>query len=216
MHILTRKFSIAAFAIAVFTVLPQLAAVSAAAPVSPSQSLQPISVATSTLSGTVAAPVATTTAPAPAVTPDSSGPDVPTKVAIPSIGLYDRIIPLGINAKGEMDVPNGKTNDIGWYEYGPVPGETGSAVLDAHVFAALKYLKNVPVDADIYVTLRSGAVKHFIVRQSTVYALAVLPSSVLFDHGPGQWLNIITCAGRLTPDRSTYDHRLIVFAELVS
>lgn len=222
MHVLTKKFLIAALAITVFAAVPQFATVSAAsAPASP-LSVAATSTVTATVSGTVvtsatsSASAEVSEAPKPAPVPTAPRkPSRPTELLIPSITLDDPIIPLGVNAKGEMDVPNGTTNDIGWYEYGPLPGEAGSAVLDAHVFAALKYLKNVPVGADIYVVMDNGDVRHFVVRQSTVYALAGLPSSVLFDHGPGKWLNLITCAGKLTPDHSTYDHRLIVFAELV-
>ena len=199
--------TIAAFLILLFS-LPYLTSVDAAPlPETPNAGLPaaaPSTIATSTLSGTVAvAPV-----PVPA-------PDRPVELIIPSIGLDDPIIPVGVNGKGEMAVPSGKTNDIGWYEEGTVPGEDGNAVLDAHVFAALKNLKYVPVGAEISVILQSGAVRHFIVRQSTEYPLASLSSDTLFAHAPGRWLNIITCEGHLTPDHSTYDHRRIVFAELV-
>lgn len=205
--------SIAALAAIFLASFLQRTAVNAASPSLPRE--QPSeSIATSTVSGTVAAVMATAT---PTIAPAApSAADRPVALTIPSINLDDRIIALGVNAKGEMAVPSGKTDDVGWYRYGPVPGAEGSAVLDAHVFAAFRNLKNVPVGADIYVAMRSGGIMHFVVRQSTVYALAGLPSSVLFDHGPGRWLNIITCAGKLTPDHSTYDHRLIVFAELVS
>lgn len=174
----------------------------------------------------VSAPPASTpaqsTAPAPKAQepaisePPFTGPDTPVRLRIPSINLDDPIVPVGLTADNAMSVPNGTTNNVGWYEYGPVPGEMGSAVLDAHVFAAFAKLKYVPVGADIYVLMKSGKTLHFVVRESTVYPLASLQSSTLFGRGGSEWLNLITCAGSLTPDHSTYDHRLIDFAELVS
>lgn len=182
-----------------FFALPQFTTVDAKVP---SPETPNAGVSTSTLPVTLAETV--------------SIPSIPIELRIPSIGLVDPIIPVGINAKGEMDVPSGKTNNVGWYEYGPTPGEEGSSVIDAHVYAAFKNLKRVSVGDDIYVTHESGEVRHFVVRKATVYPLATLSPLTLFDYAPGRWLNLITCAGSYIPSLSTYDHRLIVFAEFVS
>ena len=148
--------------------------------------------------------------------PPPLSPDYPVRVIIPVIHLNDPIIPVGTNSKNEMDVPSGTSANVGWFKYGPVPGQIGSAVLDAHVFAAFKNLKNVPVGADIYVQMASGVTRHFVVAQTTTYKLADLTSQMLFGQNDAARLNLITCAGKLTPDRSTYDHRLVLFAKLVN
>src|SRR5689334_6528127 len=78
------------------------------------------------------------------VAPERTHADkVPVRVIIPSIGLNAPIEQMGLTSSGALDVPSGKTNNVGWYAAGTLPGEVGSAVLDAHVFAALKNLKYV-------------------------------------------------------------------------
>jgi len=141
--------------------------------------------------------------------------DYPTEIVIPSIRLDTRIIKVGVNAKGEMDVPDGNTNDVGWYKDGTVPGMTGSAVLDAHVFAAFKGLSALKPGSDVFVVTQNNNQLHFKVQEMRYYRLADVPLNTLFNRDDAKRLNLITCAGKLTKDRSTYDHRLIVYATLV-
>src|SRR6185295_18315844 len=112
----------------------------------------------------------------------------------------------------EMDVPDGRTNKVGWYEPGTLPGNSGSAVLDAHVYAAFKNLRYAKVGDDIYVKTRSGKLLHFRAEESLVYKTSQVPLQQLFNRTDVPRLNLITCAGKLTKDRSTYDHRLILYA----
>ncbi|MBI2474722.1 MAG: class F sortase [Candidatus Taylorbacteria bacterium] len=139
----------------------------------------------------------------------------PAELIIPSIGLHSPVVDVGINDKGEMDVPTGTTNNVGWYMYGTIPGELGSAVLDAHVFAAFKNLKDVKVGDSVFVISKAKKLLHFVVEEATVYDLADVPSQKLFNRRDGIRLNLITCAGELTEDGSTYNKRLIVYARLV-
>jgi hypothetical protein len=56
----------------------------------------------------------------------------PTRLRIPALGIAARIAALGVAADGEMEVP-ADPHTVAWYEYGPSPGQDGSAVLAAHV-----------------------------------------------------------------------------------
>jgi len=141
---------------------------------------------------------------------------MPARVIIPSIGLDAPIQNMGLNKKGELDVPSGKTNNVGWWAKGTLPGEVGSAVFDAHVFAAFSALKYLEPGADIYVVARDGEITHFVAQEATTYALSKVPATKLFAQNDQPRLNLITCAGSLTKDRSTYTHRLIVYATLAS
>ena len=145
----------------------------------------------------------------------ASAPTLPIHLSIPSIALDDKVIKVGVNAKGEMDVPPGNTKDIGWYGGGTLPGTIGSAVLDAHVFAAFSKLKNIKVGGDIYIETDSGQKLHFVVSEMKTYALKDVPADVLFNRADTERLNLITCTGKLTADRSTYDQRLVIYATLV-
>ncbi|MBI5645276.1 class F sortase [Candidatus Kaiserbacteria bacterium] len=139
----------------------------------------------------------------------------PVRLKIPSIHLDASIIPVGLNAKGEMGVPSGSSSDVGWYSKGARPGEIGSSVLDAHVFAAFENLQYVPVGADIYVEDANGATLHFVVEDSRVYALGLLSPELLFNRKDARRLNLITCAGKPSADGSTYTHRLVVYTKFV-
>lgn len=141
--------------------------------------------------------------------------DYPVRIVAPSIKLDSPIQEVGVDKTGAIDVPSGNTKNVGWYKYSTVPGNVGSAVLDAHIFAAFSNLKYLKENADIYVVMKSGQLFHFQVAKSIKYPLKNLSSSVLFTTDGVEHLNLITCAGALTKDGSTYDHRLIVYTNLV-
>ena len=154
--------------------------------------------------------------PAPAA-PSHTGPvAAPAHIIIPSIGLNSPIQSVGVNAKGEIAVPSGSSNNVGWYKYGARPGASGTSVIDAHVFAALKNLSKIQSGADVYVITEDKQTLHFRVVDKELYALSKLTSAQLFSGQSDSAMNIITCAGSLTADHSTYDHRLVVYTILVN
>jgi LPXTG-site transpeptidase (sortase) family protein len=140
---------------------------------------------------------------------------LPAQLSISSIGLTSPIVPVGVNAKGEMDVPSGKTNQVGWYKSGTTPGYVGSAVLDAHVFAAFKNLDQVQTGDDVYVTTQGGQQLHFKVYETKTDSIADVPLDRLFNAADGEYLNLITCAGAWSPELDTYTERFVVYAKLV-
>lgn len=160
----------------------------------------------------VRSPLPEEPAPAPSL-PKARGADaVPVRVSIPSVSLDTRVIPVGMNAKGEMDVPDGATSDVGWYKRGTVPGQIGSAVLDAHVYAAFEDLRYAKVGDEILVTNAGGEVLRFRIEDSRVYSLSELTPTMLFGRSDVRRLNLITCAGTFRSSINTYDHRLVVYA----
>jgi sortase (surface protein transpeptidase) len=130
--------------------------------------------------------------------------------------LNDAVVPMGITEDGALDVPSGTTRNVGWYATGTIPGGKGSAVMDAHVFAAFSALHKLSVGSDIYVVDQNGTKLHFVVSEMRIYALKDVPLQKLFNRSDTARLNLITCAGKLLPDRSTYDHRLVVYATLAT
>lgn len=141
--------------------------------------------------------------------------DNPARLIMPSIKLDTSVIEVGITANGEMDVPDGKTRNVGWYRYGTIPGDRGSAVMDAHVYAAFKNLRDVKIGDDIYVVNMRGEKLHFRVTDSRVYEYDKLPLEHIFARSDGRHLNFITCARKFIPSINTYSHRLVVYTELV-
>ncbi len=141
----------------------------------------------------------------------------PLYLYIPSINLLSPVQGVGVNERGNMDVPDGRTNNVGWYERGVIPGGTGTAVLDAHNTAAFSKLNKVPVGADIYVYTSTGNWLHFVTTQANTYSMNTLSPATLFEptNRQMQKLNLITCAGQSLGNGEA-THRLIVSAKLAA
>jgi LPXTG-site transpeptidase (sortase) family protein len=163
----------------------------------------------------IPSPLALGRAPLVPVAEAAAKQTAPVRLSIPAITLDDAVVPMGVLANGDLDVPSGTTQDVGWYARGVVPGERGSAVMDAHVFAAFSNLNQVQKGDDLYVGMADGTTRHFVVTKTRTYKLADLSPQELFEDHSGRYLRLITCAGQLTPDHSTYTHRLVVYATLV-
>ncbi len=151
-----------------------------------------------------------------AVTP----PGYPVRLAIPALNINAAVQDVGITAKGNMGIPNNFV-DVGWYSYGAIPGQTGSAVIDGHVDNGLalvgvfKHLSDIKTGDDVYVTNYAGQKLHFVVTDIQYYGYENAPTSEIFnaDNG-GAELKLITCGGTWVPGQKTYDQRLVVTAKL--
>jgi sortase (surface protein transpeptidase) len=143
-----------------------------------------------------------------------SGPAMPTRVSISSINLDYPIQNMGLDKLGRMDVPSGKTKNIGWYKAGTMPGEKGSAVLAAHVYAAFKRLSEVKIGDEVLITDTNGKQLKFIVKEKSLFELSGMSADDLFNDSRGRLLKLITCAGKKTRDERGYDQRLVLTAEL--
>src|SRR5689334_11255756 len=58
--------------------------------------------------------------------------ELPDRIIIPKIGVNAKVEQVGITFKGNMSTPK-SFFDVGWYKYGTIPGNLGSAVIDGHV-----------------------------------------------------------------------------------
>ena len=74
-----------------------------------------------------------------AIAPGGHGPSlrrsVPVSVDIPSIGVTSRLLHLGLNADGTIQVPSLVTSadEAAWYKYSATPGQIGASVIEGHV-----------------------------------------------------------------------------------
>lgn len=148
----------------------------------------------------------------------------PVRVLIPEVGIDGNVIPVGIAASGNMAVPV-KYEDVGWYKYGPTPGQKGNAVLAGHFDdgrgkpAIFYKLNQVKVGDIVYVENDSGEKMKFIVREIRLVDYAN-PSQedmeAVFGKDISEGLNLITCDGVWIPEKKTYSDRLIVFTDRVN
>jgi len=73
---------------------------------------------------------------------------VPVRLRVPALAIDAEIIPVGVTAVGDYEVP--PASQVGWYRFGSVPGEAGSAVLAAHIAwdgvdGVFRHLADLPV-----------------------------------------------------------------------
>jgi LPXTG-site transpeptidase (sortase) family protein len=142
---------------------------------------------------------------------------LPMRLQIPAISVDSSIDYLGNTSTGAMASP-ASPNTTGWYKYGAIPGETGSAVMAGHVvgpkgeqgvFYNLSKLK--PGDI-LQVVDAKGRVASFAVREIRTYDEEQQHTEI-FNSTNGTHLNLITCAGDWSVARHKYLQRLVVFAD---
>jgi LPXTG-site transpeptidase (sortase) family protein len=145
----------------------------------------------------------------------STAVGMPVRLRIDALGIDAPIVPVGVNEKGEMDVP-GSADSAGWYQKGPLPGQNGSAVIAGHVDtwigtpALFSRLHELSVGDVIEVTDTAGRVTLFAVKRSRTYPLEQAPEEIVFSDANIPQLNLVTCAGHKT--WSGYTDRLVVYA----
>lgn len=146
----------------------------------------------------------------------SLGP--PVRLSIPKINVKANVQHVGVNSKGEMEVPTNVV-DVGWFKIGSRPGENGSAVISGHldgkdgnagVFTNLHKLKK---GDKLYVQDGKGASITFVVKESRIYEPGY--AEEVFSLNDSAHLNLITCDGVWDGTTKSYNKRLVVFADLL-
>jgi sortase A len=149
--------------------------------------------------------------------PESSHPD---RLIIPRLDIDTDIQYVGVTASGNMGVPSNFT-DVGWYKYGTVPGQRGSAVIDGHVDNGLglagvfKHLEDLDVGDDVFIETKGGSRLRFVVTEVATYGYKEVPGDMLFERADARRLNLITCGGSWIKAEKTYDERVVVYTVLV-
>lgn len=185
-------------------------------------------------------PVAITTAPgavgaaAKAVPAPSSAPVLGiTSARIEDRVIPDRATPIGLQIgaldvaapvirvggadDGSMEVPDG-IDEVAWYEFGPAPGEAGSAVLAAHVDMAglgpgvFFDLHSLAAGDMVTVAFDDGTAQAFEVFESRRYLKAELDTGRIFSRTGPATITLVTCGGGFNPALGRYDSNVVVYA----
>jgi sortase A len=139
----------------------------------------------------------------------------PSKLSIESIGVDAPVESVGV-LDGAMAVPT-TPESVGWYEFGTVPGDIGSAVLAGHVNwkdnpnAVFTNLKNVKIGDIIQITNSNGQVVLFIVEKIESYPLYSDTNEVFSSNDGLAHLNLITCSGLWNSIIRSHELRLVIF-----
>jgi sortase A len=150
---------------------------------------------------------------------DTSSIALPDKIIIPSININASIEEVGITTEGQMDTPKVDGN-VGWYEFGPVPGAFGSAVIAGHLDTSFGAhgvfwnLDKVKIGDDIFVIDKYGTKLIFVVTKIKLFPFDLLDTKEIFDDNQNESLNLITCNGSWENSVNNYSQRLVVFSVL--
>jgi hypothetical protein len=142
----------------------------------------------------------------------------PVRLAIPAIGVATRLVRLGLEAGGGMQVP-ADFGRAGWFAEGPAPGQVGPSVIAGHVDsrdgpAVFYRLGELRPGQAVLVERADGTRLRFLVEEARRYPKADFPTAAVFGPVPAAALRLITCAGDFDRARGSYRDNLVVFARL--
>ncbi|MFI6048806.1 class F sortase [Streptomyces violascens] len=146
-------------------------------------------------------------------------PSPAVSLAVPYLGVEAPVVALGLDAHRHLSTPpvdNPKV--VGWYQGGPSPGESGTAVAVGHldtrtgaaVFAGLKLLRPGRL---VEARRADGKIAVYTVDRIKTYAKAHFPDKEVYGPTGRPELRLITCGGRFNA-KTGYASNLVVFAHL--
>jgi sortase family protein len=153
---------------------------------------------------------------APAASPLPRGPvSPPVQLLIPLLDVHRAVEKVGVDQSGTLELPVNAWN-AGWYEWGPVPGARGDAVIEGHagsprhpmIFGKLATLR--PGDR-IIVVHADGTRRLFLVVSMRSVPAGSAPSGMAEPSGPPR-LTLVTCTGHFDKKSYWYSERLLVEA----
>jgi len=140
----------------------------------------------------------------------------PVALRAPTIAIDTAsVIDVGVDDAGFLEIPAAK--EVGWYKFGPAPGETGSSVLAAHIAFDGRdgIFRNIPdlrVGDQVTVDYEDATDRSFEILGIVQYAKDRLPLDDLFERRGQARLVMITCGGDFNPNLSSYQDNIIAYA----
>ena len=152
-------------------------------------------------------------------------PDRPRYLSVAKLNIVNaRVLPMGVNEKGELGTPN-NIFDVGWYYESGKPGKGGTLLIDGHnggphvqgVFKALPSLS----EGDIIVIERGdGEIFQYSVVENISVPLSqsndYMATAMRSPMAGKESITLISCAGEWSQAQRTYLSRQFVRAILVN
>lgn len=143
----------------------------------------------------------------------------PVRVTIPVVGVQSRLVDLGLDAKGAMEVP--EPSRAGWFTRGAAPGALGPAVIAGHVTwngapSVFHRLGTMRRGDRVSVAREDGRTAVFSVSRVARFPKSGFPSEEVYGPIDHAGLRLITCGGTYDATDNTYRDNVIVFARLVA
>ena len=150
--------------------------------------------------------------------------DRPRYLTIEKLGIVNaRILPMGVNSKGELDTPR-NIFDVGWYEGSGKPGMGGTMIIDGHnggphVLGVFKNLPDLETGDIIKVERGDGVVYRYSVVENVAVALdesdKYMATAAKSPEAGKESVTLISCTGEWSQSQRTYLSRQFTRAVLV-
>lgn len=161
----------------------------------------------------------------PKLTSDGRAPALsrsqPLRLRIPAIGVNAPVVEVGLDSDGTVQVPPlDRRNLLGWYKYGPTPGQRGASVILGHVdsvtgASVFFHLKDLHKGDMVYVTLADGKTAAFAVDGLQNTPKTTFPTGAVYGKLSYPGLRLITCGGAFDQATGHYLDNIIVYAHLM-
>jgi hypothetical protein len=159
--------------------------------------------------------VTTRVRPRPMASPPLALP--PVTLAAPALDARARIVPVGTDATGALDLPE-DPRTLGWWVGGALPGASrGTAVLAGHVdtesqgAGIMARVARLPVGAGLTLIDAGGRAHPYTVAAVRSYPKTSLPAA-LFTASDTARLVLVTCGGAFDAARHHYSDNIVVYA----
>lgn len=141
----------------------------------------------------------------------------PVMVTIPAIGVQSRLVDLGLDGEGAMEVP--EPSRAGWFTRGAAPGALGPAVIAGHVTwngapSVFHRLGAVRRGDRVTVSREDGRTAIFSVSRVARFRKSRFPTEAVYGAIDHAGLRLITCGGTYDAANRTYLDNVVVFARL--
>lgn len=137
-------------------------------------------------------------------------------MSIPSIGLDEPLIDLGLNPDSTMEVPE-DFDEVGWFTGGGRPGGHGPVVIAGHVDsptgpAVFLRLRDLGPGDPVDITDAEHVVHRYTVTETADYPKSDFPTARVFGATTADEVRLITCGGIFDPGAASYVDNHVVYA----
>ena len=148
----------------------------------------------------------------------------PTSLDIKKINVHvTSMVSLGLNSDNSIEVPPvNQPEEVGWYNKGPTPGQTGPSVLLGHVDGrdakgnavegVFFRLHELAANDQFTIGRKDGKTLTFVVDHVDKVAKAQFPTDAVYGNTSRPEVRLITCGGDFDQKTHNYLDNYIVYA----
>lgn len=135
---------------------------------------------------------------------------LPTRIEIPSLDVDAQIVQSGVDSFSQQMAVPPSVDQVGWYRFGPRPGEAGSAVFAGHVDmagqgpGAFYHLDRLQPGHEVIIHMSDGSSLGFEVVDTARIPKSELDVDAVFDNSGSPRVTLVTCGGAFNRTERTY------------